>query len=65
MSILFVLIIFLVVLAVMGVTLFDIEEISDYTSTFESPFRVCYVLFVCITQDGWVDYMEQWRGRVT
>jgi len=56
LNILFVLILFMFVLAIAGVTLFDIPELD--TLHFQTTFDAWYILFVCVTQDGWVTIMD-------
>ena len=61
-NILLVLIIFMLVLSVMGVILFALDELD--TRRFLSALDAWYVLFICVTQDGWNSVLEEFRKQV-
>jgi len=60
LSILLVLILFMLVMAVAGVTIFDLQDLE--TDRFRSSFDAWFVLFICTSQDGWVDILDEFRG---
>ena len=61
MSILVVLILFMLVMAVGGVTIFDLQDLNS--NRFHSSFDAWFVLFICATQDGWIDILDEFRDN--
>jgi cation channel sperm-associated protein 4 len=65
-NILLVLMIFMLVMSVMGVILFDIRDFSiGQMKFFLNALDVWYVLFICVTQDGWNEILDQFRDPVS
>lgn len=56
-NIIMVLIVFMLVMSVMGVILFDIEEIN--LPNFQNGLDAWFTVFICVTQDGWADILEE------
>ncbi|OXA51953.1 Cation channel sperm-associated protein 4 [Folsomia candida] len=59
-NILLVLIIFMLVMAVMGVILFDLNDLR--TQWFLNALNAWYLLFICVTQDGWNSALDEFRS---
>jgi len=65
LNILIVLLVFMLVLSIMGVILFDTKELNDLDEAkFLNALDAWYVLFVCLTEDGWNDWIAFYRTSV-
>jgi len=62
-NILLVLMIFMTVLAVMGVIMFEVKELE--TEKFLGVFEAWFVIFICVTQDGWNQVLDLHRQPVS
>jgi hypothetical protein len=49
----------MLVMSIMGVILFDFPELD--TRHFLSAIDAWFVLFICVTQDGWNQVLDQFR----
>ncbi|OXA51955.1 Cation channel sperm-associated protein 4 [Folsomia candida] len=62
-NILIVLMIFMLVMSIMGVILFDYPELE--TKHFLTAVDAWFVLFICVTQDGWNQVLDEFRSNTT